>query len=184
LPLSSVITQFSGLRAVSDTDDFIVRNSEATRGLVQAAGMQSPGLTAAPAVAEMVAGLLREAGLELLEKSDFNGRLPTKIRTCQLSDGQRADLVRKDPSFGRILCRCETVSEGEIVAAIHSICGARTVDGVKRRVRAGFGRCQGGFCGPRVAAVLARELGLGLTDIVKESSASTLYFAKHGSERI
>ncbi|MDR3349600.1 MAG: NAD(P)/FAD-dependent oxidoreductase [Acidaminococcales bacterium] len=184
LPLSSVIAQFSGLRAVSDTDDFIVENSSVTRGLVQAAGMQSPGLTAAPAVAEMVAGLLQEAGLKMSGKSDFNGRLPAKIQTRRLSDRQKDSLIKDNPAFGRIVCRCETVSEGEIVAAIHSICGARTVDGVKRRVRAGFGRCQGGFCGPRVAAILARELGIGLTAIVKESSASVLYFAKHGSERI
>ena len=184
LPLSSVITQFSGLRAVSDTDDFIVRDSAATRGFVQAAGMQSPGLTAAPAIAEMVAGILGEAGLKLTKKRDFNGSLPLKIRMRRLSDRQKADIVRNDPPFGRIICRCETVSEGEIIASIRSICGARTVDGVKRRVRAGFGRCQGGFCGPRVAAVLSRELGIDLTAIVKESPASILYFAKHGGERI
>ncbi|MDR2006723.1 MAG: (2Fe-2S)-binding protein, partial [Acidaminococcales bacterium] len=105
-------------------------------------------------------------------------------QTRRLSDRQKDDLIKDDPAFGRIICRCETVSEGEIIAAIHSICGARTIDGVKRRVRAGFGRCQGGFCGPRVAAILARELDLDLTSIVKESSASVLYFAKHGGERI
>ena len=184
IPLNAVITEFSGLRAISDTDDFIIKTSACSKGLVHAAGIQSPGLTSAPAIAELIVQELAKTGLSLVKKENFNPRLPKKVKFKKLSDAEKADLIATNPLYGRIICRCETVSEGEIVDAINSICGARTVDAVKRRVRAGLGRCQGGFCMPRVTAILARELNLELTDIVKETADSKLFFPKHADERI
>ncbi len=178
LPLNAVITEFSGLRAVADTDDFIIGASNSVKGLLLAAGMQSPGLSAAPAVAELIAQSLQECGLKLVKKESFAPALPAKTIFRHLPQEDKAAAIKDNPAYGRIICRCETISEAEIIEAIHSPCGARTVDGVKRRVRAGMGRCQGGFCGPRVIAILARELGVGITDIVKESASSQLFFPK------
>ncbi len=184
IPLGAVITEFSGLRAVSDTDDFIIRASGKVKGLIHAAGMQSPGLTAAPAVAEMAAEILRQDGLVLEKKKNFLPVLPQKTVFRHLPQEEKAAAIKNNPAYGRIICRCETISEAEIVEAINSPCGARTLDGVKRRVRAGMGRCQGGFCGPRVIAILARELGVGITSIVKESAVSLLFFDKLGAGEV
>lgn len=178
LPMQAAITQFTGLRAAAGDGDFILRQSEQARGLIHAAGIQSPGLTAAPAIAEIVADLLREAGLNLERKEKFQPINPPKAVFAAMDWKQRAELVAKDPLYGRVICRCETVTEGEIVAAIHAPCGAMTVDGVKRRTRAGSGRCQGGFCGPRVTAILARELGIPITEVRKDSRNSQLFFEK------
>jgi glycerol-3-phosphate dehydrogenase len=178
LPLAAAITEFSGLRAASGDGDFILCESEIARGLIHAAGIQSPGFTAAPAIAEVIAGILREAGLDLIEKPAFNPTNPPRRVFREMSWQERAEMVAADPHCGRVICRCETVTEGEIVAAIHSLCGARTVDGVKRRTRAGTGRCQGGFCGPRVTAILARELGVPITAIRKDGVHSFLFADK------
>lgn len=178
LPLTAAITQFSGLRAAAEGGDFILRESKTARGLIHAAGIQSPGLTAAPAIAQVISGLLREAGLKQTAKRDFNPVNPARPSFQDLNWQQRAALIAGDPRYGRIICRCETVTEAEIVAAIHSPCGARTVDGVKRRVRAGSGRCQGGFCGPRVTAILARELHIPVTQVRKDSVNSYLFIDK------
>lgn len=178
IPLNASITEFSGLRAVADSDDFVIRPSTVVNGLIHAAGIQSPGLTAAPAIAELVAELLKECGLLLLPKKKFISHNEPKIVFRELSNEQKQTLIRKNPLYGRVICRCETVTEAEIVAAIHSPCGAKTVDGVKRRTRAGMGRCQGGFCGPKVAAILARELQVPLTAIRKETAQSYLFYDK------
>ena len=166
LPMGAAITEFAGLRAVSDTGDFIIGASE-VEGLFNAAGMQSPGLTAAPAVAEEIAEAVGKF-MPLEKKADFKAALPKQIHFTRLTDNEKHDLIEKDPLFGRVICRCETVTEGEIVAAIKAPCGATTVDAVKRRTRAGMGRCQGGFCGPRVTQILARELGISVADVLKE----------------
>ncbi|EAX47274.1 FAD dependent oxidoreductase [Thermosinus carboxydivorans Nor1] len=178
LPLHAAITQFAGLRAAADGGDFIIRPSATVRGLVHAAGIQSPGLTAAPAIAEKVVDILREEGLNLRPKASFNPIKPRRIRFNELTRDQQRELVARNPLYGRVICRCETVTEGEIVAAIHAPCGARTVDGVKRRTRAGMGRCQGGFCGPRVVAILARELGIPVTAVRKDTARSYLFYDK------
>ena len=178
LPLNEAITEFSGIRAVSDTDDFIIGKSQTVLGLFHAAGIQSPGLTAAPAIAEIIANELVQDGLITNKKTTFNQKLPPKVIFKNLSDNEKNDLITKNSAYGHIVCRCETITEGEIVDSIHSICGARTMDGVKRRVRAGLGRCQGGFCGPRVAAILARELNVKITDVIKETKQSKLFFDK------
>lgn len=152
------IRNFAGLRAVPDQKDFIIGESPTVKGFFNLAGIKSPGLTSAPAIAEMARDLLADAGLELIEKTDFNPHRH-ETRFLSLSAEEKAALIRENPAFGRVICRCETITEGEIVEAIQRPVGATTLDGVKRRCRPGCGRCQGGFCAPRVLEILARELG-------------------------
>lgn len=180
IPLGAAIAQFAGLRAVSDKGDFIVRRSAVAAGLIHAAGIESPGLTAAPAIAEMIADLVRDFFGDLVAKPDFVAFCPSPRRrkVHAVAYQERQKLIAENPLYGRIVCRCETVSEGEIIEAIHRPCGARTVDGVKRRVGAGLGRCQGGFCGPRVVAILARELDVPVTAIRKDCLGSEMFFDK------
>jgi glycerol-3-phosphate dehydrogenase len=177
LPLANAITEFAGVRAVAG-DDFVIGLSPVVRGLVHAAGIQSPGLTAAPAIAEMVVDCLAEAGLKLLPNPAFMPVNPVRPKFAELPSSERAKLIARRPLYGRIICRCESITEGEIVEAIHAPCGARTIDGVKRRVRAGMGRCQGGFCGPRVTAILARELGIPVTAVRKDGMDSWLFIPR------
>jgi len=165
-----IIAQFAGVRAASDRGDFIVELSPNVPGLVHLAGIESPGLTAAPAIAVDVPRLLQEAGLELKEKENFNPRRDSVVRFHELSREEQDALVKKDPSFGRIICRCESITEGEIVDAIHR--GARTLDGIKFRVRAGAGRCQGGFCQPLITQILSRELNIPVTSVTKSGPGS------------
>lgn len=152
------IRNFAGVRAGSDRGDFIVEES-AVPGFFEAAGICSPGLSAAPAIARYLTELMAERGLPLEEKPDFrDGR--RRVRFRELDDGARNGLIAGDPRYGRVVCRCETVTEGEIIACLHTPIPPVSVNGVKRRVGAGMGRCQGGFCGPRVQEILARELGV------------------------
>ncbi|MFA6075646.1 MAG: NAD(P)/FAD-dependent oxidoreductase [Negativicutes bacterium] len=178
IPLQGAITNFAGLRAAADGNgDFIIRASSVS-GMIHAAGIQSPGLSAAPAVAELVVKILGEQGCDLKVKADFQPRNPRKAVFKELNDIEKAELIKINPLYGRVVCRCETITEGEILDAIHNPIGARTVDGVKRRVRAGMGRCQGGFCGPRVVQILARELNVPITEIKKDADNSNLFFEK------
>lgn len=179
LPLGAVITQFSGLRAAADSGDFVIRPSDTVSGLIHAAGIQSPGLTSAPAVAERIAGLLKEAGLSMKVKADFNPVNPKRIPFRDLSYEEKEKCIAQNPLYGRVICRCETVTEAEIVGVIHEPCGAKTLDAVKRRTRAGMGRCQGGFCGPRVTAILARELNIPVTAVRKDALDSYLFYEKN-----
>jgi len=167
IPFGEVIRSFSGLRATPNTKDFIIQECEEVPGFFDAAGIESPGLTAAPAIARYLRELLAEVVGGLEERKGFDPRRRRVIRFMDLPEGRKNELIRKDPRFGRIICRCEQVTEGEIVDAIHRKVGARTLDGVKKRVRPGMGRCQGGFCGPQVLEILARELGKDATAIVK-----------------
>ncbi len=167
-----IIASFAGLRAACSEDDFIIRPSWVARGLVHVAGIESPGLTAAPAIARMVVEILREEGLKVHARRVFNPVRLAPVRFAHLSRAQQARLVASDPAFGRIVCRCETVTEAEVVDAIRR--GARTVDGVKLRTRAGMGRCQGGFCMPRVMRILARELGIPVEQVTKRGPGSVI----------
>lgn len=178
LPLGASITQFAGLRAVSSTGDFILGESETVPGLWQAAGIQSPGLTSAPAIGVLLAKQIAER-LDAPKNAAYRQGCPPHPVLRRLPADEKAALIAKDPRYGRVVCRCETITEGEIVDAITRPCGARTVDGIKRRVRAGMGRCQGGFCGPRVVEILARELHCPVPDILKDTHGSQLYFDKH-----
>ena len=152
------------------------------RGLVHAAGIQSPGLTAAPAIAETIVDCLAEAGLRLSPNVSFVPVNPVQPKFAELSRREQAKLIAANPLYGRVICRCETITEGEIVAAIRAPCGAKTIDGVKRRVRTAMGRCQGGFCGPRVTAILARELGIPVTAVRKDGAASWLFVPREDLE--
>jgi glycerol-3-phosphate dehydrogenase len=177
-----IIAQFAGVRAASDRGDFIVELSPNVPGLVHLAGIESPGLTAAPAIAADVPRLLKEAGLELEQKEHFEPRRRDVLRFGSLSREEQDALVKKDPSYGRIICRCESITEGEIVDAIHR--GARTLDGIKFRVRAGAGRCQGGFCQPLITQLLSRELDIPVTAVTKAGPGSeqVKFVAKELSE--
>ena len=176
LPMGASITEFAGLRAVSSTGDFIL-GASGVPGFINAAGIQSPGLAAAPAIAEVVAEAVSRE-MYLRKKTGWNGRLPKKPAFNRMTASEKQKMIEKNRLYGRVICRCETVTEGEIVDAIHQPVGARTVDGVKRRTRAGMGRCQGGFCGPRVTQILARELGIPVEKVLKERQGSELFYKK------
>jgi glycerol-3-phosphate dehydrogenase len=123
----------------------------------------------------MVVGMLKDMGLSLKEKKDYNPIRKAHKRFAEMTNNERAEAIRKNPLYGRIICRCETVTEGEIVDAIRRPAGARTVDGIKRRLRAGMGRCQGGFCMPRLVEILARELKVPYRDVLKGSSEGYIF---------
>jgi len=174
-----VITSFTGLRAHSDRDDFILEPSAANAKFIHAAGVESPGLTAAPAIAEYISGLaLAALGAAPNLKPDWDPGRPEPVRIAELNAGERKAKIKENPAYGRIICRCENVSEGEIVDAIRAPAGARDVDGVKRRTRAGMGRCQGGFCGTKVLEILSRELGLPPDAITKFGGGSKILIEK------
>lgn len=165
-----VITQFAGLRAASDRGDFIIEFSPNVPGLLHLAGIESPGLTAAPAIAADVPKMLEEQGFKLTPKENFQPRREGVVRFRQLSRKEQDELIRQNPAYGRMVCRCETVTEAEIVDAIRR--GARTLDGVKFRTRAGAGRCQSGFCQPVIMEILSRELGIPAKQVSKRGAGS------------
>jgi glycerol-3-phosphate dehydrogenase len=165
------ITGFAGLRAVSDTNDFII-GATAVRGFINVAGIQSPGLTSAPAIAEHVRAILEAEGLTLRPRARFRPRVAGPARFALQAPEEQERRVRENPLFGRVVCRCELVTEAEIHEAIDH--GARTLDGIKFRSRAGMGRCQGGFCTSRCMEVLAARLGVPLEAITKRGGDSHL----------
>ena len=166
-----VIAEFAGVRAVADTEDFVL-GTTSRRGFLNAAGIQSPGLTAAPAIAEQLIAVLADEGLELRERPEWQPRAEHPARFAVLSDEEQAELADRDPGFAQLVCRCELVTEAEIVDAIDR--GARTLDGVKFRTRAGMGRCQGGFCTWRCLELLAERRGVPITAITKRGGDSWL----------
>ncbi len=165
VPLNTSITSFCGLRAVGNTGDFIINNPE--HGFVNAAAIESPGLSSAFAIAEEVIGLLENDGLQLTENKDFSPYRKSYHHFSKLSNSEKNEIIKKDKSFGRIICRCEQVTEGEILEAIRRNPAATDVDGVKRRTRSGMGRCQGGFCSTFVVELLAKEQNKDFGDITK-----------------
>ena len=173
LPLRQVITSFAGLRAHHVDHDFKIGEVEGAPGFVDVAAIESPGLSASPAIGEYVADLVREM-LDLQKKENFIATRKGILNPAELSLEERNALIQENPAYGQIICRCESISEGEILDAIHRPLGARSLDGVKRRVRAGMGRCQGGFCAPRVMEILARELGIPEVEVTKAGPGSEL----------
>ena len=165
------IRNFAGVRAQSETDDFIIEPVKGHSHCINVCGIKSPGLTASPTIALEVLSLLKENGLELSPKEHYNDRRKV-IRFKELSDEEKQAVIQKDPRYGRVICRCETITEGEIVAALHMPVPATTIDGVKRRCNAGMGRCQGGFCSPRVLEIIARERGISPTEVLKDKAGS------------
>ena len=164
------IRNFTGIRAESSTGDFIIGEVSDAPNFFNIAGTKSPGLSSAPAIGVDVAKMVVEK-LGAVKKEDFKQNKP-QIHFIELSPEEKAEVIKKDPRYGRIICRCESITEGEIVDVIHRMVGARTVDGVKKRCRPGTGRCQGGFCGPRVQEILARELGKKLNEIVLDKKGA------------
>lgn len=171
VPLRQTITSFAGLRAHEARHEFFI--GEVAPGFVDCAGIESPGLSSAPAIGVMVSGIVRDI-LKLEENPAFDPKRKGILDPKGLDDQAHAALIKENPAYGTVICRCETVTEGEIIDAIHRVPGARSVDGVKRRVRAGMGRCQGGFCSPRVMEILARELGVDQSAITKAGAGSEL----------
>lgn len=173
LPLRNIITSFCGLRAHAEGDDFIIGEAETAPGFIDAAGIESPGLTCAPAIGRLVSEMIIRI-IPAERKAGFIGSRKGIHRITDLSMEERKRLIRENPAYANVICRCETITEGEILEAIHRPLGARTLDGIKRRTRAGMGRCQAGFCTPRIMELLARELKLDLSDITKFGGASKL----------
>ncbi|MBE6800407.1 MAG: NAD(P)/FAD-dependent oxidoreductase [Ruminococcaceae bacterium] len=176
--LRNAITSFSGNRAHPTSDDFIIGSSDVNKKFINAAGIESPGLSSAPAIAEMVDSIINEISGGFEKKADFNPVRPEPVRFRHMTTEERAKLIEKNKAYGRIVCRCETITEGEILDAIHAPAGARDVDGVKRRTRAGMGRCQGGFCGSKVVEILARELNVPMNEITKFGGQSKIMYHK------
>lgn len=177
LPRRSMIANFAGLRAHLSSHDFVIGEAPDAPGFFNAAGIESPGLTAAPSIAEELSCQI-VAALQPSARSDFQPKRPPVQRFREMTDAERAAAIAHDPAFGRIVCRCEMVTEAEVRDAIRRPVGARTVDGVKRRTRAGMGRCQGGFCMPRVLALLSEELGISPLAVTKDGGASTILTAR------
>lgn len=179
--LRQCIRNFAGVRANSRVDDFILLEED---GFVDLAGIKSPGLTAAPAIAKYAVELLRKAGLDAPEKEDFINERHV-VHFAELDAEEQKALIEKNPAYGRVICRCNTVTEGEILDAIHSPIPPVSVDGIKRRCITGMGRCQGGFCGPRIVDILARELQTDPSKIMQDGTGSYILTGetKQGGER-
>ena len=178
LPMNQVITSFAGLRAHEDGHEFVIGELTEAPGFFDCAGIESPGLTSSPAIGKMVAELV-SAKLALTKKDGFIGTRKGILDPRALSHDDYAALAKENPAYGNVICRCETITEGEILDAIRRPLGARSMDGVKRRTRAGMGRCQGGFCAPRIMELLARELDIPLTAVTKNVPGSEMAVALH-----
>ena len=184
LPFKKIIRSYAGLRntPVADTytttdGDFILEESP-VKGFINVAGYESPGLSSIPAVAHYVVEEIVKPLIPDIEVNhDFNPKIRPHVRFTELSDEERAEIIKKDPKYGKVICRCETITEGEILDVIHRNAGARTVKSVKKRCRAGMGRCQGGFCSPRVVEILARELNCSLDEIMYDQQDSAYILA-------
>lgn len=174
------IRNFAGIRANSDIDDFIIEVS-APR-FVDLAGIKSPGLSAAPAIAVYAAELLHKEGLTLAKRTGWIGTRK-KERFSELTAEEKNRIISEDPAYGRVICRCETVTEGEIIEALRSPIPARSVDGVKRRTGSGMGRCQGGFCGPRILEIIAREYGIAPEEVLQDCEGSYILAGQTKKER-
>lgn len=177
IPMRQVITSFAGLRAHEDGHDFIIGEVEDAPHFIDCAGIESPGLSSSPAIGEYVRKLLEEK-MKPERKENWIGTRKGILNPASLSFEERNELIRENPAYGRIICRCESVTEGEILDAIHRPLGARSLDGVKRRTRAGMGRCQAGFCSPRTMEILHQELGLPYEKITKSGGNSRLVIGR------
>ena len=176
LPLAKTITSFCGIRAVGSTGDFIINSPK--KRFINAAGIESPGLSASPAIAEYIVELLSEQGLTLVKNQNYNPIRKSSYTFFEASTEEKNKMIKENPSYGRIVCRCEGITEGEIIDAIHRNPGARDLDGIKRRTRAQMGRCQGGFCGPYITEILSRELEIPFDKVTKFGGQSLINVAK------
>jgi len=177
-----VITSFTGVRATGHDGEFHIYASEKHPGLVHAGAIDSPGLTCCVSIARYLTELLAQQGLSLKEKEMWNGSRPDPFAFRKMSDEEKDAYIKENPAYGKIVCRCETVSEGEILHAIRSNPPAWDVDGVKRRTRSGMGRCQGGFCGPYVMELLAREHNIPMEEVTKSGGNSRMVLGRSAVE--
>ena len=173
LPLRQVITSFAGLRAHEDNHEFILGEVEDAPGFIDCAGIESPGLSSCPAIGKYIADFMKDK-MELKEKVDFIETRKGILNPGELSLEERNKLIQENPAYGNMICRCEMITEGEIIDAVTRPLGAKSLDGVKRRTRAGMGRCQGGFCSPRVMEIIAREREVSVTEVTKSGGKSKL----------
>jgi len=173
IDFTQIIHEFAGVRPNTQIPDFVIEESPICPHFINLAGIKSPGLSSAPAIAKEGVKILQECGLQITAKKKFiDQRRRVKFR--ELDPGEKRKIIAENPLYGRVICRCETITEGEIVEAIHRPIQPRSIDAVKRRCNAGMGRCQGGFCGPRVHAILARELGVSPMDILMDEQGTFL----------
>lgn len=166
VPMNTVITSFTGLRAHDDKGDFIIEEVKDAPGFIDVAGIESPGLSSAPAIGIMVSDMVRDM-LSLEENKAYNPVRKGILKPFELSDKERDELIKENPAYARVICRCEMITEGEIIDALTRILPARSLDGVKRRVRAGMGRCQGGFCSPLVMRLISEHTGIPMEEVTK-----------------
>ena len=184
LNLGNVITQFAGIRAVlKEKHDFLIEESDTVEGFIQLAGICSPGLSSSPVFGKEVLILLEKAGLEVQKKDSFNPIRRKAKSYREMTEDERREAINRDEKYGRVICRCETVTEAEVVDAIHSPVSAVTIDAIKRRTRAGMGRCQGGFCMPRVMEIVSRETGMNMGEILKSSYGSNIVVGEKGGRK-
>jgi len=176
-----VITSFSGVRASEKGGDFIIRWATHSQNALHVAAIDSPGLTCCVSIARYAVQLLEEQGIVLNPKENWNGSRENVHAFSHMTDEEKDAFIKKNPAYGKIVCRCELISEGEVLDAIRRNPGARDMDGIKRRTRSGMGRCQGGFCGPYVMTLLARELGIGLEEVTKNGGDSYMVAERIGS---
>lgn len=173
------IRNFTGVRAATEIDDFIIEF--ACEGFLDLAGIKSPGLSAAPAIAELAVKMLGESGLVLEEKESFTDER-THLRFKHLSDEEKNNAVKKNSAYGRVICRCETITEGEIIDALNSPIPPVSLDGIKRRAGTGMGRCQGGFCGPKVLEIMAKYKNEPFEAVLQDNTGSVILTGKTKSE--
>jgi glycerol-3-phosphate dehydrogenase len=185
-PKANIIRIFAGARPATFTEDFIIEASELAEGFVHVAGIQSPGVAAAPAIADRVVDIIKEKLLKKGEtislRDSYNPFRKRPVEFRHMTREEQAALVEKDPRYGRVICRCEQITEGEILDALHSGLPPQSVNALKNRVRAGMGRCQGGFCQPRVLEILARELQLQPTEITLKGERSQILLKNNRGE--
>ena len=174
IPLYNTITSFTGVRAYCNKHDFVIEESNSVKGVFHCIGIESPGLTASPAIAKYLVEELLAKKLPLEKNLSFNGNRRADYFFKNLSIKEKNELISKNPSYGKIVCRCEQITEGEILSAIRENPPAKDIDGVKRRTRSGMGRCQGGFCQPFIVELLAKERGVSMEEITKKGAKSFL----------
>ena len=179
IPYQHIIHTYAGLRPTGDTHDFVIEEDDKVKNFIHVSCIESPGLASAPAIAKYVCEELIHDKFE--DKKEYLRRKPHVIMN-ELSDEEKNEMIKKDPDYGQMICRCEKVTLGEVKDVIHRACGATSINGVKKRCRPGMGACQGGFCEPVVIEILARELGIDIKDVVKDGPGSEIYVsdAKEG----
>ena len=182
LPMRKVITSFAGLRAHEARHEFIIGEVKGAKHFIDCAAIESPGLTSSPAIGEMVGNMLKDM-MGLTPKANWISTRKDVMNPENLFIEERNELIKKNPAYGNIICRCESISEGEILDAIHRPLGARSLDGVKRRTRAGMGRCQAGFCSPKTMEIIHRELGLEYEEITKSGGRSNIVIERTKNQK-